>query len=110
MFSGDIAMRAQPAFASPIRGFEHWLASLDQLDALKPAIDRAESLARSAMRDSSRAIGPILPRCATARRRRNAPAKNVDQAVEAVTAALVARFPDRVRLGQAIKVAYAEAP
>jgi len=36
--------------------------------------------------------------------------RNVDQAVEAVTAALADRFPDRVRLGQAIRVAYAEAP
>ena len=36
--------------------------------------------------------------------------RTVDQAVEAVTAALVARFPDRARLAGAIKAAYAEAP
>jgi hypothetical protein len=36
--------------------------------------------------------------------------RTVDQAVEAVTAALVGRFPDRARLAGAIKAAYAEAP
>lgn len=38
LFSGDIAMRAQPAFASIHSSRRHWLASLDQLEALKPAI------------------------------------------------------------------------
>ncbi len=31
-------MRAQPAFASPYSSASHWLASLDRLDALKPAV------------------------------------------------------------------------
>jgi glyoxylase-like metal-dependent hydrolase (beta-lactamase superfamily II) len=38
LFSGDLAMRAQPAFASPHSSLRHWMASLDQLEALKPAI------------------------------------------------------------------------
>ncbi len=37
LFAGDLAMRAQPAFASPHSSLRQWLASLDQLDALKPA-------------------------------------------------------------------------
>src|SRR5262249_57191487 len=36
--------------------------------------------------------------------------KTADQAVDTVTAAMADRFPDRTRLGQAIRVAYAEAP
>ena len=35
---------------------------------------------------------------------------SADQVVETITAAMVARFPDRARLAAAIRVAYAEAP
>src|SRR6478736_7189747 len=38
LFAGDLAMRAQPAFASPHSNLRHWLVSLDRLEALKPAI------------------------------------------------------------------------
>jgi glyoxylase-like metal-dependent hydrolase (beta-lactamase superfamily II) len=38
LFAGDLAMRAQPAFASPHSSLRQWLASLDRLEALKPAI------------------------------------------------------------------------
>ena len=38
LFSGDIAMRPQPAFASPHSTGRRWLASLDRLEALKPAV------------------------------------------------------------------------
>src|SRR5215475_10560712 len=37
LFAGDLAMRAQPAFASPRSSLRQWLASLDRLEALKPA-------------------------------------------------------------------------
>lgn len=36
LFSGDIAMRPQPAFASPQSSLSHWLTSLDRLAALEP--------------------------------------------------------------------------
>jgi glyoxylase-like metal-dependent hydrolase (beta-lactamase superfamily II) len=38
LFAGDLAMRAQPAFASPRSSIRQWLASLDRLEALNPAI------------------------------------------------------------------------
>ena len=38
LFSGDVAMRPQPVFASPRSTRRQWLASLDRLEALKPAI------------------------------------------------------------------------
>ena len=38
LFSGDIAMRPQPAFASPYSTIQHWLSSLDKLEGLKPAV------------------------------------------------------------------------
>src|SRR5258708_452967 len=36
LFAGDLAMRAQPAFASPHSSLRHWLTSLDRLEALNP--------------------------------------------------------------------------
>src|SRR5262249_31134905 len=38
LFSGDVAMRAQPASASRYSTIRHWLSSLDKLEALKPAL------------------------------------------------------------------------
>ena len=38
LFSGDLAMRPQPVFASPQSSLRHWLANLDRLEALKPGI------------------------------------------------------------------------
>ena len=38
LFSGDVAMRPQPAFASPYSTIRQWLSSLDKLEALKPAL------------------------------------------------------------------------
>src|SRR5262245_4934217 len=38
LFSGDIAMKAQPVFSSPYSNHRHWLASLEQLEALKPTL------------------------------------------------------------------------
>src|SRR5262249_60274997 len=38
LFAGDLAMRAQPAFASPHSSLRHWLAILDRLGEFKPAI------------------------------------------------------------------------
>jgi glyoxylase-like metal-dependent hydrolase (beta-lactamase superfamily II) len=38
LFTGDIAMQALPAFASPQSSVNHWLGSLDRLEALDPSI------------------------------------------------------------------------
>ena len=38
LFAGDLAMKAQPAFASSHSSLRQWLASLDRLEALKPAM------------------------------------------------------------------------
>ena len=36
LFSGDVAMKPQPAFSNPTATITHWLASLDALEAMKP--------------------------------------------------------------------------
>ncbi len=110
LFSGDIAMRAQPAFGSPYSSLRQWFASLDRLEALKPVLivpshgpTGDETIFISGYRAY---LTEVRDRTAAEKRA----GRTVDQAVEAVTAALVGRFPDRARLAGAIKAAYAEAP
>ena len=38
LFSGDVAMKAFPAFASPYSSIPAWLKALDELDSMKPKI------------------------------------------------------------------------
>jgi glyoxylase-like metal-dependent hydrolase (beta-lactamase superfamily II) len=109
LFAGDIAMRAQPAFASPHSSLKHWLASLDQLEALKPTIivpshgPTGEGVGFIA---GYRAYLTEIRDRTAAEKRAGASA---DQAVATVTAALSDRAPDKARLAGAIRTAYAEA-
>jgi glyoxylase-like metal-dependent hydrolase (beta-lactamase superfamily II) len=110
LFSGDIAMRAQPAFASIHSSRRQWLASLDKLEALKPAIIVPS---HGPTGDGSVFINGYRTYLVEVRDRTEAEkraGRNVDQTVEAVTAAFGDRAPDKGRLAGAIKAAYAEAP
>lgn len=110
LFSGDIAMRAQPAFASMHSSRRHWLASLDKLEALKPAIIVPS---HGPTGDGSVFINGYRTYLNEVRDRTEAEKKNgrsVEQTVDAVTAAFGERAPDKGRLAGAIKSAYAEAP
>jgi len=110
LFAGDLAMKAQPAFASSYSSLRQWLASLDRLEALKPVLivpSHGPTGDETTLITGYRAyLTEVRDRTAAEKRA----GRNVDQAVEAVTAALAARFPDRARLAGAIKAAYAEAP
>jgi glyoxylase-like metal-dependent hydrolase (beta-lactamase superfamily II) len=110
LFAGDLAMRAQPAFASPYSNLRQWLASLDRLEALKPVLivpSHGPTDDETAFITGYRTyLTEVRDRTAAEKRA----GRNVDQAVEAVTAALAARFADRGRLAGAIRAAYAEAP
>jgi glyoxylase-like metal-dependent hydrolase (beta-lactamase superfamily II) len=109
LFAGDLAMRAQPAFASPHSSLKQWMASLDQLEALKPAI-RVPSHG-----PTGEGVGFITGyrTYLTEVRERTAAEKHAghsaDEAVAAVTAAFGDRAPDKGRLAGAIRAAYAEA-
>jgi glyoxylase-like metal-dependent hydrolase (beta-lactamase superfamily II) len=110
LFSGDIAMKAQPAFGSPYSTIRQWLASLDRLEALKPVLIVPS---HGPTGDETAFIAGYRAYLTEARDRTAAEkraGRNVDQAVEAVTAALAGRYPDRARLAGAIKAAYAGAP
>jgi glyoxylase-like metal-dependent hydrolase (beta-lactamase superfamily II) len=110
LFSGDIAMRAQPAFASIHSSRRQWLASLDRLEALKPVIIVPS---HGPTGDGSVFINGYRSYLVEVRDRTEAEkraGRNADQTVEAVTAAFGERAPDKGRLAGAIKAAYAEAP
>lgn len=110
LFAGDIAMKAQPAFASPYSSSRQWRASLDKLEALKPALvvpSHGPTGDNLVLMTGYRAyLTEVRDRAAAEKRA----GKSVDQTVEAVAAALAGRYPDRGRLAGAIKAAYAEAP
>ena len=108
LFAGDVAMKGAPAFASPKSSLTHWLATLDTLEGLKPAIivpshgpnGGPEFFASyraylTAIRDRTAAL--------------KAQGKSLDEAVSAVTAELKDRYPDTGRMAGAVRAAYAEA-
>jgi glyoxylase-like metal-dependent hydrolase (beta-lactamase superfamily II) len=108
LFTGDIAMKAQPAFASPYSSVRQWLASLDKLEALKPVliVPSHGPTGDTGFISGYRAyLTDIRDRTAAEKRA----GKTEDQAVAAVSAALP-NYPDRARLTGAIKAAYGEAP
>ena len=110
LFSGDVAMRPQPVFASPHSSRRQWLASLDRLEALKPAIIVPS---HGPTGDGTAFISGYRAYLIEVRDRTEAEKKagrSVEQAVEAVTAAFGDRAPDKGRLAGAIRAAYAEAP
>jgi len=110
LFAGDIAMKAQPAFASPYSNLAHWLASLDRLEQFKPAMivpSHGPTGGGTAFIDGYRRY-LIEVRDRTAAEKRAG--KSLAQATATVTAAMSNRYPDRGRLTGAIKAAFAEAP
>jgi glyoxylase-like metal-dependent hydrolase (beta-lactamase superfamily II) len=109
LFAGDVAMTAQPAVSSPYSSLRQWFASLDRLEALKPVliVPSHGPTGDTGLIAGYRAyLTEVRDRTAAEKRA----GRSADQAVEAVTAALVARYPDRGRLAGAIRVAYAETP
>jgi glyoxylase-like metal-dependent hydrolase (beta-lactamase superfamily II) len=108
LFAGDLAMKAQPAFASPYSSVKQWLGSLDKLEALKPALivpSHGPNGDTSFISGYRTYLTDIRDRTAAEKRA----GKTEDQAVQAVSAALP-NYPDRARLAGAIKAAYGEAP
>jgi glyoxylase-like metal-dependent hydrolase (beta-lactamase superfamily II) len=108
LFAGDVVMKAQPAFASPYSSIRQWFASLERLEALKPAVVVPS---HGPLGDASFITGyrnylkEVQERTSAEKRA----GRNADAAVQDVSAAMVDRYPDRGRLAGAIKAAYAAA-
>jgi glyoxylase-like metal-dependent hydrolase (beta-lactamase superfamily II) len=107
LFSGDVAMRPQPSFASPYSTVSHWLESLARQEALKPVHVVPSHGARG---DAAIIAGyrtyltRVQTRAAALKRER----KSEPDVVQIITDEMAAQYPDRTRLGGAIRAAYAE--
>ncbi|HEY4372894.1 MAG TPA: MBL fold metallo-hydrolase [Burkholderiales bacterium] len=108
LFTGDIAMRAQPAFASPYSSLDHWLQSLDRLEALHPQLIVPSHGPTGSGVEFIQGYRTYLKELRERTAAEKRAGKTVEQAVDAVAAAMGDRYPDRGRLGGAVKAAYAE--
>jgi len=107
LFSGDVAMKAQPAIATPQASLDHWFGSLDRLEGLRPLVVVPS---HGPVGDAGfiRRYRDYLAE--VQKRTRDAKAAGLDQdaAVARVTEAMVGAYPDRGRLAGAIRMAYVE--
>ena len=87
LFAGDVAMKAQPAFASPYSNLGHWLASLDRLEAFKPALIVPSHGPNGDNADFILGYRGYLIEVRDRTVAEKRAGKSVDQTVEAVTAA-----------------------
>lgn len=108
LFSGDVAMRPQPAFATPKGTVSHWLQSLDRLDAMKPVHVVPSHGPRG---DASIIAGyrTYLTRIRTRAAVLKREGKSQDDAVAMILEEMSGEYPDRNRLSGAARAAYAEA-
>jgi glyoxylase-like metal-dependent hydrolase (beta-lactamase superfamily II) len=107
LFAGDVAMRPQPSFASPYSTVRRWLASLDLLEKLAP---NKIVPSHGPMGDVGLITGyrSYLTTVQTRARELKQAGQSVDATVQAVTTELAGKYPDRGRLGGAVRAAYNE--
>ncbi|MEO6340035.1 MAG: MBL fold metallo-hydrolase [Caulobacteraceae bacterium] len=108
LFSGDVAMSALPAFASPYSKVSQWLASLDRFEAMKPMriVPSHGPLGDLSFVSGYRAFLKTVQARAGELKTQG---KGVDETVATLQGELQGRYPDRNRMGGAIRAAYAEA-
>jgi glyoxylase-like metal-dependent hydrolase (beta-lactamase superfamily II) len=108
LFSGDIAMKGMPSFASPYSTVSHWLKSLDELDALKPKIVvPSHGPIANAMYIANYRVYLTTIRDRAVELKKEG--KSQDETVKTITAEMQGRYSDTGRLGGAIRAAYSEA-
>lgn len=108
LFAGDVAMKGQPAFASPYSNLDHWLSSLDRFAGLKPKVivPSHGPMGGIELVDGYRFYLMTVRNRTLALKSGGASA---DQAVAQMTAELKSQYPDAGRLAGAVRAAYAEA-
>jgi glyoxylase-like metal-dependent hydrolase (beta-lactamase superfamily II) len=109
LFSGDLAMKAQPAIVSPKATLAGWRRVLAREAALKPKVVVPS---HGPVGDAGFITGYRDYLAEVAERTAKAKAAGLDAAAAAstVTTQMQARYPDKGRLASAIRLAYAEAP
>jgi glyoxylase-like metal-dependent hydrolase (beta-lactamase superfamily II) len=108
LFSGDVAMKALPAFASSKSSVMQWLLSLNKLDALNPGVvvPSHGPIGDATYIAGYRTYLSQVQAHATALKREG---KTIDQAIATVTAELKDDYPETGRMAGAVRAAYAEA-
>jgi len=107
LFSGDVAMKPQPAFANPSAKISHWLESLDRLQAMKPRtiVPSHGPFGGVEIIQGYRAyLTRIRDRAAELKKA----GKTQDETIQVITDEMAAEFPDRNRLAGAIRAGYSE--
>ena len=108
LFSGDVAMKPQPSFANPAATISHWLASLDRLEKLEPehvVPSHGPFGDASIMQGYREYLTRIRDRTAELRKS----GKTQEESVAILTDELAAKYPDKNRLGGAVRAAYLQA-
>ena len=107
LFSGDVAMKPQPAFTNPQATITHWLESLDTLQAMKPntIVPSHGPFGGTEIIDGYRSyLTRIRARAADLKQG----GKTQDEAIQVITDEMHAQYPDKNRLAGAIRAGYAE--
>jgi glyoxylase-like metal-dependent hydrolase (beta-lactamase superfamily II) len=108
LYSGDVAMKALPAFASSKSSIGNWMLSLNKLDEFKPAIVVPS---HGPIGDAMYIAGyrTYLSQVEAYTRAARRAGRTVEQATTEVTAQLKDQYPETGRMAGAIRSAYAEA-
>jgi glyoxylase-like metal-dependent hydrolase (beta-lactamase superfamily II) len=108
LFSGDVAMKPQPAFTNPQATITHWLASLDTLQAMKPKIIVPSHGPFGGTEIIEGYRGYLMRiRARTAELRKSG--KTQDEAIQVISDEMNPQWPDKNRLAGAVRAAWAEA-
>jgi glyoxylase-like metal-dependent hydrolase (beta-lactamase superfamily II) len=108
LFSGDVAMKPQPAFSNPTATITHWLQSLDKLEAMKPKqiVPSHGPFGDGSIITGYRAyLTRIRDRAAGLKKA----GKTQDEAIQIISDEISAQYPDQNRLAGAIRAGYQEA-
>jgi glyoxylase-like metal-dependent hydrolase (beta-lactamase superfamily II) len=106
LFSGDLAMKAQPAMVTPTATLADWRRVLAAEKALKPAavVPSHGPVGDAGFIDGYSAyLDEVTQRTSAAK----AAGQTLEAATETVWRAMQARYPDRGRLAGAVRTAYA---
>jgi len=109
LFSGDLAMKPQPALMSQKTSIAQWMTSLDALEALKPEVVVPSHGPVGESAGLIQGYRAYLKEVASRTTAAKAAGQSLEQATASVTEAMAGRYPDKGRLAMAVRVAYAGA-
>ncbi|MEW5685164.1 MAG: MBL fold metallo-hydrolase [Pseudomonadota bacterium] len=105
LFSGDLAMKAQPSILAEKATVATWKAALDRLEALKPSVvvpSHGPIGDVAYIRGYRAYLDEVAQKAAEAK----AKGQTLEAATAAIADAMTDRYPDRARLAGAIRMAW----